>query len=226
MSAAFDYMLASLKHHVAAMINLVAQPRWGVITSYDNVNHLVKVTIQPENTSTTGWLPLLSSWVGAGWGEVTPPNVGQQVKLIYENGDNGSPVAVAAAYSTANPPPKCYSNFSRTAAAPQTGERLFVSKAGAMMRMCADGSLYFLAPTGINLDGNVVVSQNLTVLGNLDVLGTEAGSTGALTTAGEISDLNGVHGTVDTLRSAHNMHGHPGVQLGGSITPTPNEVTP
>ena len=207
------------------MINLVAQPRWGTIQSYDPDNHLVKVTLQPENEQTTGWIPISSPWVGAGWGEVTPPNVGQQVKLIFENGDGGSPVAVGAFYSTKNPPPPCYSSFSRTAARPQAGERLFISKGGAMIRMCADGTLYFFSPTTINLDANVEISQNLTVLGDMTVLGTETGTTGELAVAGEISDLNSVHGTLDTLRSAHNEHGHPAAP-GSTITPVPNVVTP
>ena len=56
------------------------------------------------------------------------------------------------------------------------------------------------------------------------MLGTHSGSTGALTAVGEISDLNGVHSTLDTLRQDYNTHLHPdpqGGQTGTTTKPTP-----
>lgn len=198
MSAAFSRMLNSLKHHVDAMIGTIAQPRWGVVTSFDPVNMLAKVTLQPEGVQTS-WIPVLSSWVGNGWGEVTPLAVGQQVHLVHDNGDSGNPVAVSPAYSTANPPPKGPNAILGNPVAAVEGERVFISKAGAVFRLCADGTVYVKADTFI--EGNLTVSK-------------------------EIKDLNGIHNTLDFLRQAYNDHLHGGVTSGGSDTSTTTIAIP
>jgi phage baseplate assembly protein gpV len=225
-AVSFERLWAAITAHIGSVMRTLGQPRWGLVTGYDPVNHLAKVTTQPDGNQ-TGWLPILTTWAGNGWGELTPLSVGQQVKLIPENGDANNLVILGPAYSTVRVPPQAPNAIGGGNVAAAEGERIFVSKAGAVFRMCADGSGYFkpAAGTAFNIDGNAVVGQNLTVLGDFTVDGTAEGSTGAIVAKGEISDLNGVHGTVDVLRSAHNTHGHPSVPALGTAAP-PNTVTP
>jgi phage baseplate assembly protein gpV len=219
-----DRLLGALKQHVAAMIARIGQPRWGTVTSYDATNHLAKVLIQPEGNQ-TGWLPIGCPWVGPGWGEITPLHVGQQVKMVPDSGDPNNLVIVTGGYSTSMMPPIPSNVIAGAAAAMQPGERAFVSMAGSVIRFCADGSIYGKG-TFFNWEGNMVVSKNLEVLGDLAILGTAIGATGAITAKGEISDLAGARGTLDLLRSDHDLHMHGNVTTGSGFTGLPTLETP
>ena len=68
-----DRFLNSLKGHSGAQDASAGQPRFGSVTSVDPTQGTVRVQLQPESVL-TGWLPVLSPWVGAGWGLSCPPN--------------------------------------------------------------------------------------------------------------------------------------------------------
>ena len=51
------------------------QARCGIVQSFDPATYCAKVTLQPENVL-TGWLPIATAWVGAGWGLAAPPSPG------------------------------------------------------------------------------------------------------------------------------------------------------
>jgi uncharacterized protein involved in type VI secretion and phage assembly len=47
----------------------------------------------------TGWLPILTAWMGAGWGMVCPPQPGDQVLVLAQEGDAENGVIVGASFS-------------------------------------------------------------------------------------------------------------------------------
>ena len=199
-----------------------AAPRYGVVQSVDPANHAAKVTVQPEGVL-TGWLPIMSHSIGNGWGVVSLPLPGTQVILTPQEGDGEEWAIAGRVFDTAALPPSVPAAISGAPSNAQPGEIALVSQAGAVVRLAADGTIYMLAPQ-INIQGSARISGNLEVDGDITVLGTHSGSTGKLIAVGQISDLNGVHGTLDILRQAHNPHTHPDPQ--GGNTGTPSIVTP
>jgi hypothetical protein len=54
--------------------------------SYNPADYCAKVQIEPEG-AVTGWLPVLSPWVGNGWGLFAPVTPGDQVDVQFVDGD-------------------------------------------------------------------------------------------------------------------------------------------
>lgn len=81
-----------------------AQPRIGIVTSYDYHTATARVLLQPEGVL-TGWLPVLTPWAGSGWGMTCPIGPGDQVLIIFQEGDVGHGIILGCLYSnTARPP--------------------------------------------------------------------------------------------------------------------------
>jgi hypothetical protein len=82
-----------------------AQPRMGTVTSSNSQTATAKVLLQPEGVL-TGWLPVLTQWVGSGWGMACPPSPGDQVLVIPQEGDAQHGLIVGRVYSNlVRPPP-------------------------------------------------------------------------------------------------------------------------
>ena len=60
-------LMAAQARSVVGQVSQFGAPRCGLVASFNPQTYCAKVMIQPENTL-TGWLPILSSWVGPGWG--------------------------------------------------------------------------------------------------------------------------------------------------------------
>lgn len=119
----------ALKGEAGRLDQIQAQPRFGLVTSVDPVNATVRVMMQPEAVL-SGWLPILSPWVGAGWGMSCPPSPGDQVLVLAQEGDAEHGVVVGRAFSSvANAPP-----------AP-AGELWLVHKSGSFLKLVSDGSV-------------------------------------------------------------------------------------
>lgn len=156
--------------------------RFGLVASFDPNAYAAKVLIQPENVL-SGWLPVLSCWVGAGWGLAAPLVPGAQVLVIAQEGDSEQGVVVGAVWSAVDAP----------LAAP-AGEIWLQHQSGSFMKLHNDGTIALQAPV-VNVTGSLVVSGN-------------------------ISDLNGAHGTLAALRNAHDTHAHADPQGGQTGLPT------
>ena len=64
-----ERLLNVVKQHAGAMDQGGSQPRFGTVTSVDPTTATARVKLQPEGVL-SGWLPVLSPWVGSGLGDV------------------------------------------------------------------------------------------------------------------------------------------------------------
>lgn len=124
-----DRVLNAMKRHAAAQDAQIGQPRFGVVTSVDPQAGTARVKIQPDGVL-TGWLPVLSPWVGAGWGMSCPPSPGDQVLVVPQEGDAEHGAVVARSWSAAAPPPPTPS-----------GELWLTHRSGSFLRLLNDGTV-------------------------------------------------------------------------------------
>lgn len=181
----------AIRQHAASMDASGAVVRWGTVASNHPTDMTVKVLLQPEG-ATTGWLPVASSMVGSGWGIVHKYPVGTPVLCLPDAGDSGNLVVIGASWSKSRMPP----------AAPE-GELWLVHSTGAAIKLLASGHITLQDPSGTTM----AFTNNGTVL-----------LIGSLVVTGDITDLNGAHGTMAAFRTAYDAHAHTGVQVGGGTT--------
>ena len=136
-----DRLLNAFKGHSGAQDALLGQPRFAKVTSVDPKLGTVKVQLQPEGVL-TGWLPVLSLWVGTGWGISCPPSPGDQVLVVPQEGDAENGVVVGRAWN-------------QDAAVPDTpvGELWLTHKSGSYLRLLNDGT--------ISMKGDLHVAGNI-----------------------------------------------------------------
>ena len=130
-----DSFLNVLKGHASQLDQGWAQPRLGIVTSVDPASCTARVTIQPEGVL-SGWLPIGSSWVGAGWGIACLPAPGDQVLVLWQEGDAAHGIVVCRLWSNTAPPP----------AAP-VGELWLQHRSGSYLKLRNDGSIASSAAT-------------------------------------------------------------------------------
>jgi phage baseplate assembly protein gpV len=159
------HLTDGMKQEIAAMIQQYGANRRGLVVSYQAQPPMAKVQFQPAPPESdgaaaeTGWIPVLSHWVGPGWGMHTPLQAGDQVLLVCEEAD-GMNYAVAGRY---------YSDADQAPPA-EAGECHLVHSSGAAISLNADGSISLLthtlnitAPGGGNATVNITGSLNVSV---------------------------------------------------------------
>jgi phage baseplate assembly protein gpV len=132
--------LNALKAQAGAQDLSAGRPRFGTVVSVDPARHAAKVALQPEGV-VTGWLPVLSPWVGAGWGLSVPPMQGQQVFVLPQDGEGDHGVIVGGAWSDRSPTP----------GAP-VGEVWLVHQSGSFIKLVADGTVRVNGDLHVNGD--------------------------------------------------------------------------
>ena len=175
-----------------------ALPRRGIVTAYDPDHYAAKVAIQPENVE-TGFIPIGSPWVGNGWGMFCPPSPGDEVDVMFQEGGRN------AAYISL----RFYGNAAQPLAAP-AGEFWLVHQSGSFLQFKNDGSIQINSNAYIN-----VTTPNMFLTGDLSVFGE-------IVASGNISDFDGVNGTMHHIRTVYNSHTHNDPQ--GGATSTPNQT--
>jgi len=143
-----DRLLNVMKAQAAGLDSMQAVPRFALVSSFDPSTYAARVLIQPENIM-TGWLPVLSAWVGAGWGLAAPLTPGAQVLVVFQEGDAEHGVVVGAVWSAVDTP----------LPAP-AGELWLVHQSGSSLKLGNDGTIKMTAPT-VEITGNLVVSGDV-----------------------------------------------------------------
>ena len=193
----------AMRRHGQSPGNAFSLPRSATISSYDPGTYAVKVLIQPENVE-SNWMPLGSIAVGGGWGIAIGPQIGDQVLVVFQEGDFSSGVVVARVYSVAANAPSVAS-----------GEMVIQHSSGSLLKFNADGSVTLGAAGNLNVTApqtNITSPVNITgatsITGPLSV-------TGPVTGTSTITAVT-IVGTTDVQFGAHSgvSHVHSGVQTG------------
>lgn len=150
----------AIKAHASSLDEMLAQPRFGLVSSVDTTRATVRVQLQPEGVL-TGWLPVLSPWTGAGWGLCCPPSPGDQVFVLSQEGAAEHGVVVGRAFS-----------LSETCPPTPAGEFWLVHSSGSFLKLTNDGT--------VCVNGPVSLTGNLSVTGNIQASGMVADGHGAL----------------------------------------------
>jgi uncharacterized protein involved in type VI secretion and phage assembly len=124
-----DCLINALKSHASDLYQTGGQVKFGTVASVDYQTSMARVQIQPDGVL-SGWLPILSQWVGNGWGLVCPPNPGDQVLLIPQEGDIEQGIIIGRAFSNSQSSPNAPAN-----------EFWLVHQTGSFLKLCNDGTI-------------------------------------------------------------------------------------
>ena len=112
-----------------------AQPRLATVSSVDPTTYTARVLVQPEGLL-SGWLPVVGVWVGNGWGLACPPSPGDQVVVLWQEGDAEQGLIIGRLWSQAVPAPVV-----------PGGEMWLVHQTGSYLKLHNDGSIESSAAT-------------------------------------------------------------------------------
>lgn len=143
-----------------------ASVRLGIVSSYDHANCCAKVRLQPDDVE-TGWLPVVSPWVGNGWGMFAPPTPGDLVEVQFQE-DHIEAGFVCQRF---------YNDSDRPLDVP-SGEFWLVHKTGSFMKLMNDGK--FLVNGQAEIDATAP-TINITATGNITA---QAGGNATVQAAG------------------------------------------
>jgi phage baseplate assembly protein gpV len=159
-----DQFWNAVKARAGGLDALAGVARFGLVSSFDANAYAARVMIQPENIL-SGWLPILSAWVGAGWGLAAPLTPGDQVLVIAQEGNSEHGVIAGCVWSAVDRP-----------MATPPGELWMQHQSGSFLKLLNDGTIALRAGT-VNVTGDLVVSGNISDLGGAH--GTVAALRGA-----------------------------------------------
>lgn len=202
-----DGMANMMRREATRAMAQIALTRVGTVSNYDPATYSAKVRIQPEDVE-TGWLPIASPWVGNGWGLFAAPKVGDVVEVRFQEGGKGAGMIGLRHFGDALRPLSVPS-----------GEFWLQHESGSFLKFRNDGSVELHAAGDLN--ATVGGQANLTVTGNVVASAPQFNLTGDVNidgdvtvdgeiyATGDITDLDGIDGTVGHIREVYNTHTHP-----------------
>jgi phage baseplate assembly protein gpV len=137
-----------VKARAGGMDGLAGVARFGLVSSFDPNSYAARVLIQPENIL-SGWLPVLSHWVGNGWGFAAPLAPGDQVLVLSQEADSEHGVIMGAVWSAVD----------RPLPAP-SGELWLQHQTGSFVKLHNDGTIAMQA-SQVTITGNLIVSGDI-----------------------------------------------------------------
>ncbi|OYV32514.1 MAG: baseplate assembly protein [Acidocella sp. 20-61-6] len=143
-----DHLWNMVKAQAGGLDGLGGVARFGLVSSFDPSAYAARVLIQPENVL-SGWLPILSAWVGSGWGLAAPLTPGAQVLVIAQEGDAEQGVILGAVWSAVDQP-----------LGTPGGELWLQHQSGSFLKLHNDGTISLQAPV-VNVGGDLVVSGDI-----------------------------------------------------------------
>lgn len=160
-------LINNLMMRAAAQAGATFITRWGVVTGYDPSSYAIKAVIQPEDVE-TGFIPLMSPWVGPNWGAFFGPVEGAQVLILFQEGSDQTPIGATFAFSTAMPPVSVPS-----------GEMLLQHQSGSLLHFDNGGNVTLTAAQAatINAPAGLTINANTSINGTLHNNGVNVGST-------------------------------------------------
>jgi hypothetical protein len=124
-----DRLMNAIKAHASSLDRSSGQIKFGTVTSVDIQNATARVLFQPDGIL-SGWLPVLSQWVGNGWGMICPLTPGEQVVIAPQEGDVEQGIIIGRSFSAKQ----------RTPVVP-AGEFWLVHQTGCFLKLCNDGTV-------------------------------------------------------------------------------------
>lgn len=192
-------MMKHIRNHMMLAADMAgakrAATRIGTVTSYDPDDHAAVVKLHPDGTP-TGWLPILSQWVGNSWGLFAPPSIGDLVEVQFVD-DNLEVGFICQRF---------YTDKNRPLSVP-AGEFWLVHESGSLLKFHNDGSVELQAAGTLTSSAS---QWNHT--GNVHIHGD-------LTVSHDIYDRDGLKGTLQHVRDNYDVHTHPDAQGGNTGTP-------
>lgn len=129
----------------------------GVITGVDLGNYLVTAQLldatDDDPAIQTGWIPILSPWVGSGWGMFCPPSTGDLCDIHFQEGNlNNAYASLRVSATTANQSPA------------QSGEFWLVHQTGAIIKLTNDGITIDAASMKLSLQSSNEIDINAPIV--------------------------------------------------------------
>lgn len=119
----------AIKRTVEGMMGTLPMARRGIIDSVNPAKMQARVLIQPEG-ALSGWLPIATTNLGAGWGLLSAPVLGTQCVVLPIDGDAHAGVIIGYHYSNAQQPP-----------ATGPGEMWLYHETGSVLKIAANGAI-------------------------------------------------------------------------------------
>jgi phage baseplate assembly protein gpV len=189
-------------HQAAA---LAASPRFGIVSSFDPNTYRAKVVLAPSAdgmTPLTGALPVLTGYMGNGWGLAAPLQQGDQVVVLFVQNHPDQGVVLGRIYDQPHPPPLRADG--QPAAA---GEIILVHQSGSRIQITNDQKVLINGQLEIDLTAptiNITATSAVNVTAPAIKIGASGESLQTLMT-----------------QAAQNLlasHTHSGVAVGGATS--------
>jgi phage baseplate assembly protein gpV len=137
--------------------------RCGIVDSYDPATYSVKVLLQPANVS-TGWIPILSPYVGNGWGLQVGPEIGDAVVLQAQEGGGDAAIVIGSMFNDVERPMPVPS-----------GEFWLRHKTGSFLKFLNNGDVSLhtnrdlIADVGRDVSATVAGKATMSIAGTADL---------------------------------------------------------
>lgn len=179
----YNKFLNAMRLQASLSQNGIAYTKLGKVTAYNPDYYMVQVLIDPEDPETqetleTGWIPVLSPWVGNNWGLFCPPSIDDLVEVHFQEGSLQNPYCCMRFFNDENRPMPVPS-----------GEFWLVHSSGSFIKMQNNGNISINAHADhvIDVTGDCTINASSIKLNSNDVeLGdTASGLLKLLTEAAE-----------------------------------------